>query len=95
MVKCPLAGGADFEDRRRLFFFDLTIGSRCNKQSGHQGYFLSSHWRSTHQRLFCSVQFVQPVFHVAEGAEQTETGLGQIESGVQRLYIFLALVNAG
>ena len=44
--------------------------------------------------LLC-VQFVEPVFHVAEGAEEVEAGLGQVERGVERILVFLALVYAG
>ncbi len=41
------------------------------------------------------MQFVQPVFHVAEGAQQAEPRLGKVESGVQRVRELLALIDAG
>ena len=36
--------------------------------------------------LLLCVQFVEPVLHVAEGAEQVEPGLAQVESGVECVF---------
>ena len=44
--------------------------------------------------LFC-VQLVQPVLHVAEGAKQAQPRLAEVESRIQCVLEFLALVNAG
>ena len=44
--------------------------------------------------LFC-VQFVEPVLHVAKGAEEIEARPGEIEAGVDRVDVVLALVDAG
>ena len=45
-------------------------------------------------RLF-GVELVEPVFHVAEGAQEAEAGLGEVEGGVEGVLKFLALVDAG
>jgi hypothetical protein len=44
--------------------------------------------------LFC-VEFFEPVFYVAKGAEEAEAGLGQVEGGVLGGEVFLAFVDAG
>lgn len=54
----------------------------CEKNC-QQGYFFRSDWRQALQFLFCSVEFLQPVFHVPQGAEQAKPGLGQIETSVE------------
>ena len=40
------------------------------------------------------MQFVQPIFHMAEGAEQVEAGLVQVQSGVQSVFKLLPLDDA-
>ena len=40
------------------------------------------------------MQLVEPVLHVAEGAEQVEARLAQVEPGVKRVQVLLALVDA-
>src|SRR5271157_1973405 len=47
----------------------------------------------TESGLFCA-QFAQPVFHVAEGAQQTEAGLGEVERGVDCFLVLLTLLDA-
>ncbi len=39
------------------------------------------------------MEFVQPVVHVAEGAEKAEARLGKFQRGIQGVLIFLALVD--
>ena len=39
------------------------------------------------------VQFVQPVFHMAQRLEQGQPGLAQVESGIQGILKFLALID--
>jgi hypothetical protein len=46
-------------------------------------------------RVLFSVQLVEPVFNVAEGAEKAEAGLGQVEGCVERVLILLTFVDAG
>ena len=41
------------------------------------------------------MQFVEPVLHVAKGAEEIEARPGEIEAGVDRVDVVLALVDAG
>ena len=40
------------------------------------------------------VEFVEPVLHVAEGAQQIQPRFAQIEPGVERVQVFLALLDA-
>jgi len=40
------------------------------------------------------VQFAQPVFHVAQGAQQAQPRFGQIETSVQRVLKLLSFVDA-
>ena len=40
------------------------------------------------------MQFVEPVVHVAEGAEKAEAGLGEFERSIEGVLVFLALVDA-
>ena len=40
------------------------------------------------------MQLVEPVLHVAEGAQQVEARLAQVEPGVERVHILLALIDA-
>ena len=42
-----------------------------------------------------SVQFVEPIFHMAEGTKQAKPRFGQIQPGVQCVSIFLAFIDAG
>ena len=41
------------------------------------------------------VQLLEPVVHVAEGAEELEAGFGEVEGGIEGILILLALVDAG
>jgi hypothetical protein len=45
-------------------------------------------------RLF-TVELVEPVLHVAEGSEEAEAGLGEVERCVESIFILLAFVDAG
>jgi hypothetical protein len=54
-----------YELRRCEFPNSARKGARRNPRSG--------------QRRLFAVQFVEPVFHVAEGAEETEPCFGEIE----------------
>ena len=47
----------------------------------------------TRAQLLC-VQLVEPVLHVPEGAQQVKPRLAQVEPGVERVNILLALVDA-
>ena len=40
------------------------------------------------------VQLVEPVLHVAKSAQQVESRFAQIERGVKRVEVFLALIDA-
>ena len=40
------------------------------------------------------MQLVQPVLHVAQGAQQVQPRLAQVEPGVERVLVLLALVDA-
>jgi hypothetical protein len=41
------------------------------------------------------VQLLEPVIHVAEGAEELEAGFGKVERGVEGVLVFLAFIDAG
>src|SRR5580698_5095457 len=41
------------------------------------------------------MQLIEPVLHVAEGAEEAEAGFGEAEGGVEGVFVLLALVDAG
>jgi hypothetical protein len=41
------------------------------------------------------VEFMEPVVHVAEGAEELEACFGEVEAGVEGVLVLLAFVDAG
>ncbi len=44
---------------------------------------------------FVGMKLVEPVLHVAESAQQVQARFAQVEPGVERVKVFLALVDAG